>query len=77
MDTIGELLWVLVITAIGICIGFAIFLYKHEKERKTEIHKARNNKNSSGQPNKPVYDESSTPTTPAKATEATTPSRSI
>lgn len=78
MDTIGELLLVLVITAIGLCIGFAIFLYNHEKERKAEIRKANGNKSGSGQPDKPVHDESSRPSTaPAKATETPKTTRSI
>jgi len=60
VETINELLWFLVITAIGICIGFAIFLYNHEKERKKEIRKARDNKDIIGQPNQSVHDVTST-----------------
>lgn len=72
MDTIDELLWVLIITVLGGCFGFFMFLYNHGKERKKEIRKARDNKNSAGQHDKPVHDESSSPSTaPTQATAST------
>jgi preprotein translocase subunit SecG len=59
MDTINKLLWVLVITMVGLCIGFAIFLYKHEKERKKELLKAISDFDNTGQPNQSVHDATS------------------
>ena len=45
METINELITVLAITAVGICAGFIVFIFKHEKERKKEIRKTNYNKN--------------------------------
>ena len=36
MKIFDELLLVLVITAIGICIGFGVFLLKHQEECKNK-----------------------------------------
>ena len=83
MKTIDELLTVLVITAIGVCVGFGIFLYNHDKEHKKEVREkslreAGNNKGSVRQPDKSVHDEpSGTSTTPASSTTPTETSRSI
>ena len=72
MDTINKLLWVLVITMVGLCIGFAIFLYKHEKERKKELLKAISNFDNTGQPNKPMHDVTSCSSTASTETPTST-----
>jgi hypothetical protein len=78
VDTINELLIVLVITALGICAGFGKFLYDHEKESKKEIRKAGNNKNSDRQHDKSGNDEpSGASTAPATSTKTTETPRSI
>jgi len=56
MKTVDELLMVFVITVIGGCIGFVIFILNHEKERKKEIRETRNNKDSVGQHNQSCDD---------------------
>jgi hypothetical protein len=72
VETINELLTVLVITIVGLCIGFAIFLYKHGKEHKKEIREAGSNKGKSGQHDKSMHDESSgASTTSGTSTETT------
>ena len=68
MKTINELLWVLVITIIGLCVGFGIFLYNHEKERKKNLLKAISNMDSSGQPDQSVHDVTTASRTTSTAT---------
>jgi hypothetical protein len=72
VEIINELLWVFVIVAIGICVGFIIFILNHEKQRKKEIREAGNNDGGIGRHDKFVHDESSrTSTTPASSTKTT------
>jgi hypothetical protein len=48
LKTIDELEWVLGVLALGICLGFFMYLYNHEKERKKEIRKTGSDKDSIG-----------------------------
>jgi hypothetical protein len=38
MEVVNEFIIVLALTVIGGCIGFVIFILKHEKEHKKEMH---------------------------------------
>jgi hypothetical protein len=39
LDKINSFLLALTLTAISLCVGFVIFLYKHEKKCKKEMQK--------------------------------------
>jgi hypothetical protein len=41
---VNSFLLALTLTAISLCVGFGIFLYKHEKEHKKEMCETKNNK---------------------------------
>ena len=41
---VNSFLLALTITAISLCVGFGIFLYRHERQRKKEICETKNNK---------------------------------
>ena len=40
----NSFLLALTLTAISLCVGFVIFLYKHNKQHKKEICKTKNKK---------------------------------
>jgi hypothetical protein len=43
MEVVSELLDVLIITILGICVGFGVFLRNHTKEHKKEMKNGTSN----------------------------------
>lgn len=77
MDAVGDFMLVLVITIIFGCIGFVVFILKHEKEHKKEmqeksLRETGNNKNSIRQYDKSLYDVTPTSSTAPGASTAST-----
>jgi hypothetical protein len=87
VGAVGEFFMVLVITIVGGCIGFVIFILRHEKEHKKEmreksLREANDNKNRVGQHDKSCDDVLAsggreTTRTTGKTTTPTTPAPSI
>ena len=41
---VNSFLLAITLTAISLCVGFIIFLYKHDKQHKKEMNETKNNK---------------------------------
>ena len=82
MNTVDELLLVLALTVVGGCVGFVVFILKHEKEHEKGLREANNNKNSIGQHDKSCDDVMAsggrkTTRTTGKTTTSTTSASSV
>jgi hypothetical protein len=74
VSQIDEIFVVLGVTVVAVCGLFIGMIINMEKEHKREknLHKTRDNKSSSGQPDQSVHDVTSrTSTTPASPTAST------